>query len=69
MDRHNQLHKRWRVELPWSLGYPELSSLLNYRHYRRRFSPGLGALLGMVSFLGGGFAVIATASLLALRIQ
>ena len=67
MDRHNRLHAPSRVELPGSLRLPEIAHAVD-RQYRRL--PPLASLyLGVAGFLGCGFALIATASLIALHIH
>ncbi len=65
MDRHNQLHSSFRVELPRTLRYAEIISRISFR---RRFRPVVGMAIGVASFLGCGLAVIATAGLLALHV-
>lgn len=66
MDRHNQLHRSARVELPVSLRQPGAATRFEFRF--RPVWPKYGPLLGLVSFLGCGAAVIVTASLLAVQI-
>lgn len=65
MDRRNALRSHWRADLPRSLRFAEIVSRLNYRY---RVRPTVGAVIGVVSFLGGGIIVVATASLLALSV-
>lgn len=69
MDRHNQLHRSARVELPASVQQPDAASELESRFRPGRVWPKHSALLGLVSFLGGGVAVIVTASMLAMYVQ
>jgi hypothetical protein len=67
MDRHNQLHRSARVDLPASLRQPDATTGFEFRF--RPVSPKFDVALGLVSFLGCGVVVIATASLLALYIH
>lgn len=68
MDRHNSRHQKSRVELPAGISRPRAPRVLSLLR-RRRVRPVLGAMLGLMSFVTGGVAVVATASLLALQIQ
>ncbi len=65
MDHRTALRSRWLAELPRSLRYADIASRT---HYRFRIRPRVGAFIGVMSFLTGGIAVVATASLLALSL-
>lgn len=75
MDRHSNKHRDWRVELPASLRQPPGSTAsaaaapFGSKLRPRLLASKLGEVLGLVGFLSGGVAVIATASLLALQVH
>ena len=65
MDRHNSRHLKSRVELPLSVRSARVTTLLGLS----RVSPAVTSLVGLMSFMTGGVAVVVTASLLALQIN
>jgi hypothetical protein len=75
MDRHNNLHKASRVELPASLQWlfdntdPESPMSLEPGSQRRPNLSKSGELIARIGVLTCSLAVIATASLLALLLS
>jgi len=68
MDRHHLRHRKARVGLPLSVPSSRLAAVIQITIRRRRVKPAITAAMGLASFVTGGVAVVATASVLALQL-
>ena len=68
MDRHNSLHKASRVELPDWLEWQADKDRPEFAMIPDAMLSGMARLLGRLGMLTCGLAVVATASLIAMRI-